>query len=70
MHLAQRVLRAIDAGVALFCGSSMGALRAVDCAPYGMIGIGQIYAEYASVRVDSDDEVAVAYDEDTGRALS
>lgn len=66
----KEVLRAIDAGIAVFGASSMGALRAVECAPYGMVGVGRIFGEFASGRVDSDDEVAVAYDEHTGRALS
>lgn len=66
----KEVLRAIDRGIVLFGSSSMGALRAVECAPFGMIGIGKIYGEYQSGRIDADDEVAIVYDSSTGRALS
>jgi TfuA protein len=66
----KEVLRAIDAGISVYGSSSMGALRAVECAPYGMVGVGKVYDEYASGRVDADDEVAIAYDEETGRAMS
>ena len=41
----KEVLRAIDAGITLYSSSSMGALRAVECAPYGMTGVGMIYEE-------------------------
>lgn len=66
----KEVLRALDAGVAVYGAASMGALRAAECAPYGMIGVGAIYGEYASGRLDADDEVALTYDPDSGRALS
>jgi hypothetical protein len=66
----KEVLRAVDAGVAVYGASSMGALRAAECAPYGMVGVGAIYAEYASGRLDADDEVALVFDPESGRALS
>ena len=66
----KEVLRAVDAGIAVYGASSMGALRAAECAPYGMVGVGAIYAEYASGRLDADDEVALTYDPDSDRALS
>jgi len=66
----KEVVRAIDHGIAVFGSSGVGALRAVECAPYGMIGIGRIYQEYQSGRIDADDEVAVVYDPATHRALS
>ena len=66
----KEVLRAIDAGITVYGSSSMGALRAVECAPYGMIGIGSVYEAYASGEVDADDEVAIVYDPETLRALS
>jgi hypothetical protein len=66
----KEVLRAIDRGVVMFGSSSMGALRAVECAPFGMIGVGRIYAEYQSGSIDADDEVAIVFDPSTGRALS
>ncbi|MFG3287129.1 TfuA-like protein [Streptomyces sp. NPDC048111] len=51
-----------EAGFRLYGASSMGALRAVECAPVGMVGIGRIWADYASGRLVADDEVALTYD--------
>ncbi|GIH62569.1 TfuA-like protein [Microbispora siamensis] len=59
----KEVLKAIDQGIHLLGSSSMGALRAVECAPYGMHGVGKIFEEYLSGRVDADDEVAMIYSE-------
>jgi hypothetical protein len=39
----------------------MGALRAVECAPYGMVGVGTVYELFASGTLTDDDEVAVAH---------
>jgi hypothetical protein len=66
----KEVLAAMDAGVALFGSSSMGALRAAECEPFGMVGVGKIFEAYASGRIDADDEVAVVYDEKALTALS
>lgn len=47
---------------AVFVGiSSMGALRAADCAPAGAIGLGQIYRLYRRRIISSEDEVAVVH---------
>lgn len=48
-------------GVALFGASSIGALRAAEMAPFGMIGIGAIFRAYASGRLRGDDEVALIH---------
>lgn len=47
---------ALEAGVALFGGSSMGALRAAELAPLGMIGVGRIFrwVQEGSLRDDGD----------------
>lgn len=66
----KEVLRALDAGVRLYGASSMGALRAVECAPYGMVGVGRIFRMYATGEVDADDEVAITFDPETGVAMS
>jgi hypothetical protein len=58
----KEVLRAIEAGCRVFGASSMGALRAVELAPYGMVGVGRIHRLYADGIVDADDEVALVYD--------
>ncbi len=49
----------------VFGSSSIGALRAVELAPYGMVGVGQVYEMYRSGAVDEDDEVAITYDPDS-----
>jgi hypothetical protein len=67
---AKEVLRAIDQGITVFGSSGVGALRAVECAPYGMVGIGWIYHEYRSGRIDADDEVAVDIDPRNGQPRS
>ncbi|MEV4443790.1 TfuA-like protein, partial [Streptomyces sp. NPDC049577] len=66
----KEVLRAVDQGVPVYGSSSMGALRAVECAPYGMTGVGRVFDAYASGEVDEDDEVALVYDPRTLRAAS
>ncbi|MEV5409918.1 TfuA-like protein [Thermopolyspora sp. NPDC052614] len=53
----------------VYGAASMGALRAAELHPWGMIGVGDIFEMYRSGRVDADDEVAITYDEDTMRAL-
>ena len=39
----------------------MGALRAAELHPFGMVGIGQVYEWYRDGTIDADDEVAVAH---------
>jgi hypothetical protein len=43
----------------MFGASSMGALRAVECAPYGFTPLGAIARWYLREVIDGDDEVAV-----------
>lgn len=49
--------------------ASMGALRAAELAPYGMIGIGSIFEDFRTGILDADDEVAVLHTPD-GQVLS
>lgn len=60
----------IEAGNAVVGCSSMGALRAVECAPLGMSGSGWVFEQYRSGRIDDDGEVALSYDPETFRPLS
>lgn len=63
----KEILYALDQGVAVYGASSMGALRASECARFGMVGVGRIFADYASGVLTDDDEVALAYgDADDG----
>lgn len=57
----KEIIDALERGVAVYGASSMGALRAAECAPYGMVGIGSIFEWYASGELIDDDEVAVAH---------
>lgn len=66
----KEVLRAIDRGIPVYGSSSMGALRAVECVPFGMVGIGRIFEEYNSGRTDQEDEVAVTFDSEGLRPSS
>ena len=66
----KEVLRALDRGIAVYGASSMGALRAVELAPYGMVGVGQIYEMFRSGALQADDEVAMVFDPETYRPLS
>lgn len=56
--------------VEMLGAASMGALRAAECAPFGMVGLGAIARWYASETIDGDDEVAVAMHPRTHEALS
>lgn len=54
----------------IFGASSMGALRAAECAPYGAVPLGAIAGWYVRELIDGDDEVAVLVDPDTQRTLT
>jgi TfuA protein len=62
--------QAIEQGFALFGLSSMGALRAADLWPCGMIGFGQVYFWYRAGLLLDDSEVAVQYSEDMQEELT
>ncbi len=66
----REVLAVLDRGIKVYGSSSMGALRAAETFPYGVIGVGKIFEWYRDGKVDSDDEVAVTYDPVTYRPLS
>ncbi len=55
------LLAALEAGVAVFGGASMGALRAAELAPHGMVGVGRIFAWYRDGVVVDDAEVALLH---------
>lgn len=55
------LLDALDEGVAVFGGASMGALRAAELAAQGMIGVGQIFRWVQDGVVRDDSEVALLH---------
>jgi hypothetical protein len=57
----KEILWAIDQGVRVYGASSMGALRAAECAHFGMIGVGRIFEMYQRGELHRDDEVALAH---------
>ena len=66
----KEILAVINSGVKVFGASSMGALRASELDTLGMTGIGYVYNQYTSGKVESDDDVAVMLDSETLQALS
>ena len=57
----KEILHAIRLGVAVFGASSMGALRAVELHPFGMVGVGAVFEAFRDGRLEDDDEVAVIH---------
>lgn len=57
----KEILHALANGVTVLGAASMGALRAAECAAYGMRGVGRIAAAYADGTLSDDDEVTVAH---------
>ncbi|MFF0386925.1 TfuA-like protein [Streptomyces sp. NPDC004286] len=55
----KEILGALDRGVRVIGAASIGALRAAELAPYGMVGVGRIYNDYVRGTIEGDDEVAV-----------
>lgn len=60
----KEILALLAEGVAVVGAASMGALRAAELAPYGMVGIGRIFEDFRSGALDADDEVAVLHTDD------
>ncbi|MCQ6246204.1 TfuA-like protein [Streptomyces malaysiensis] len=55
----KEILAAMGRGVRVVGAASIGALRAAELAPFGMVGIGSVFDAYAQGEIDGDDEVAV-----------
>jgi len=66
----KEILRLLDARIPVFGSSSMGALRAVELEPCGMIGVGVIFEQFRSGALDADDEVAMTFCPETLRPTS
>ena len=54
----KEILYAIDQGVRVFGAASMGALRAAECAPFGMVPVGVVAQRYISGDITDDADVA------------
>ncbi|EJT04703.1 TfuA-like protein [Rhizobium sp. CCGE 510] len=57
----KEILHALSLGVAVLGAASMGALRAAECHPFGMIGIGRIFEDYRTGRLVDDAAVALIH---------
>lgn len=66
----REIIEALNNGIIVVGGGSMGALRASELESYGMIGVGKVFEMYNSGTIESDDEVAVTFDPESNDALS
>jgi hypothetical protein len=68
----KEILQVLEMGGRIFGAASMGALRAVECEPWGMEPVGEIARWYKDGIIEGDDEVCLAHgDESVGyRQLS
>jgi hypothetical protein len=57
----KEILFALSRGIPVYGASSMGALRAVECHAFGMIGVGRVFESFRDGVLEDDDEVAVAH---------
>ncbi|MGJ3558798.1 TfuA-like protein [Streptomyces sp. INA 01156] len=55
----KEILAAMGRGVRVIGAASIGALRAAELAPFGVLGVGSVFTAYARGDIDGDDEVAV-----------
>ena len=54
----KEILYALEEGVQVFGAASMGALRAAECADFGMVGIGAVFERYRLGELADDAAVA------------
>ncbi|MBB3607612.1 TfuA-like protein [Rhizobium sp. BK602] len=57
----KEILFGLAQGVHIFGAASMGALRAAECAAFGMMGIGEIFDGYMSGALEDDSDVAQSH---------
>ncbi len=57
----KEIVACIEHGVEIFGSSSMGALRAAECAAFGMCGVGEVYRQYADGTRVEDGDVAMMH---------
>jgi hypothetical protein len=57
----KEILWAMTEGIHVYGSASIGALRAAELDPFGMVGIGRIFAAYRDGSLTDDDEVAVLH---------
>lgn len=57
----KEILWALAQRIPVFGAASLGALRALELAPFGMIGVGEVFRAFEQGEIESDDEVTVAH---------
>lgn len=57
----KEILLLMATGTRVLGAASMGAMRAAELAPFGMTGVGTIFAAYRHGRLTGDDEVALIH---------
>jgi len=57
----KEILWAMAQGIRVYGSASMGALRAAELAPFGMVGVGWVFEAFHSGVLEDDDEVAIAH---------
>jgi hypothetical protein len=57
----KEILWAMSQGTHVYGSASIGALRAVELAPFGMKGVGRIFEAYRDGILQDDDEVAILH---------
>ena len=58
----KEILWALSRGVRVYGAASMGALRAAELYPFGMVGVGLVFKLYRDGVFEEDDAVAVAHE--------
>lgn len=57
----KEILYALSKGIPVAGAASMGALRAAECEPFGMIGMGEVFRAYRNGARTSDADVAIVH---------
>jgi hypothetical protein len=57
----KEILWAMSQGIHVYGSASIGALRAAELNPFGMTGVGRVFAAYRDGILSDDDEVAVLH---------
>jgi hypothetical protein len=57
----KEILWALSKGIHVWGAASLGALRAAELAPFGMVGVGEIFHMYVNGVLDGDDEVCLLH---------
>ncbi|MFB8235488.1 TfuA-like protein [Kitasatospora purpeofusca] len=60
----KEIIAAMGRRVSVVGAGSIGALRAAELQPFGMVGVGAVFRSYWSGEIDGDDEVAVGQEPD------